>query len=170
MASIMDEFISVLEEENKAYEDLAFISRKKTETIVYARVDELMKLTEQEQEIVGSIMNLDKKRLKLREEMAGILKVPVASLTLLNMATILDKRPDEKAKILNLREKIRLTLIEVAKINKENEALLKQSLEMLEYDMNLIRSTRQAPTTANYNKNAYSTDTILPGGGFNVTQ
>ena len=50
MASIMDEFISVLEEENKAYEDLAFISRKKTETIVYARVDELMKLTEQEQE------------------------------------------------------------------------------------------------------------------------
>ena len=170
MASIMDEFISVLEEENKAYEDLSFISRKKTETIIYAKIDELMKITEQEQEIMGKILNLDKRRVKVREEMAGILKVPAKSLTLLNMATILDKRPEEKERILKLREDIRLTLIEVARINKENEMLLKQSLEMLEYDMNLIRSTRQAPTTANYDKNAASTETILPGSGFNVTQ
>ena len=115
-------------------------------------------------------MKLDRKRVKVREEMSNILKVPAESLTLLSMANMFEKRPEDKQKLLDLRERLRLTLIEVAQVNKENETLLKQSMEMLEYDMNLIRSTRVAPTTANYNKDAYSTETILPGGGFNVTR
>jgi len=102
--------------------------------------------------------------------MAKILKVPAENLTLLSMSKMFEKRPEDKKKILDLREKIRLTLVDVARINKENETLLNQSMEMLEYDINLIRSTRVAPTTANYDRYAYNTDTILPSGGFNVTQ
>ena len=170
MASIMDEFISILEQENEVYHSLAELSRKKTDCIVYAKIDELSKITEAEQAVMEQLMNLDRKRVKVREEMSNILKVPAESLTLLSMANMFEKRPEDKQKLLDLRERLRLTLIEVAQVNKENETLLKQSMEMLEYDMNLIRSTKVAPTTANYDKNAYSTETILPGGGFNVTQ
>ena len=170
MASIMDEFISILEQENEVYDSLAELSRKKTDCIVYAKIDELSKITEAEQAVMEQLMKLDRKRVKVREEMSNILKVPAESLTLLSMANMFEKRPEDKQKLLDLRERLRLTLIEVAQVNKENETLLKQSMEMLEYDMNLIRSTKVAPTTANYDKNAYSTETILPGGGFNVTQ
>ena len=170
MASIMDEFISVLEKENEVYQDLTQLSKLKTDAIVYSRVDDLNRITEAEQEVMGELMKLEKRRTAVRNEMSKILRVPAESLTLLSMAYMFEKRPEDKKKLLDLRERLRLTLIEVAKINKENEALLKQSMDLLEYDMNLIRSTRVAPTTANYNKDAYSTETILPGGGFNVTR
>lgn len=170
MASIMDEFISILEQENTVYQNLANLSKDKTQTIIYANIDELNRITEEEQAIMETLMKLEKKRVAVRDEMSKILKVPAERLTLLSMANMFEKRPDDKQKLMDLRERLRLTLIDVARINKENETLLKQSMEMLEYDMNLIRSTRVAPTTANYNKNAYSTDTILPGGGFNVRQ
>lgn len=170
MASIMEEFVSVIEAENQAYKELTNVSRSKTDAIVYARIDELTKITEKEQLIMENIMILDKKRLAIRNEMSNILKVPAESLTLLGMANMLDKRPEEKQKILDLREELRMTLIDIATINKENGTLLKQSMEMLEYDMNLVRSTRVAPRTANYNNKAYNTDAILPGSGFNVKQ
>lgn len=83
---------------------------------------------------------------------------------------MLEKRPEDKQKILDLREALRLTMIEIATVNKENESLLKQSMEMLEYDMNLVRSTKVAPRTANYDRNAYNVDSILPGNGYNVKQ
>lgn len=170
MASIMDEFLSVLEQVDATYNKLVELARSKTDAIIYSKIDELTQITEAEQEVMGDLIRLDKERLKIRGEMSKILKVPEESLTLLSMANMFEKRPQDKQKLLDLREKLRLTLIDVARINKENEELLQQSMEMLEYDMNLIRSTRMAPTTANYDRNALSTDTILPGGGFNVTQ
>jgi len=170
VASIMDEFISVLEEENSTYEKLVALSKTKTDAIIYSKIDDLTRITEAEQEVMGELMRLDKQRLKIRGEMSKILRVPEESLTLLSMANMFEKRPQDKQKLLDLREKLRLTLIEVAQVNKENESLLQQSMEMLEFDMNLIRSMKVAPTTANYDRNALSTDTILPGAGFNVTQ
>jgi len=170
VASIMDEFISILEKENKVYQKMVELSSEKTTAIIYAKIDDLNRITEAEQAQMEDLMKLEKERIRIRDEMSKILKVPAESLTLLSMANMFEKRPTDKQKLLDLRERLRLTLIDVAKVNKENEGLLKQSMEMLEYDMNLIRSTRVAPTTANYNKDAYSAETILPGGGFNVTQ
>lgn len=170
MASIMDEFISILEQENTVYQELVELSRAKTQTIIYSNLDEMNRITEAEQIVIEKLMKLEKNRVAVRGEMSKILKVPAESLTLLSMANMFEKRPEDKKKLMDLRERLRETLVDVARVNKENEALLKQSMEMLEYDMNLIRSTRVAPTTANYDKNAYSTDTILPGGGFNVRQ
>ena len=53
-------------------------------------------------------------------------------------------------------------------LSKKNETLLRQAMELLDYDMTLVKSMRQAPTTANYTKNAYSADMILPSGGFDM--
>lgn len=166
----MDEFLSILEEENAEYGKLATVSKSKTDTIIHAQIDEMMRITQEEQTIMERIMALEKRRIAVRTEMARILKVPAESLTLLSMANMFHNRPEDKQNLMDLRERMRLTMIDVASINKENETLLKQSMEMLEFDMNLLRSTKVAPTTANYDKNATSTDTILPGGGFNVTQ
>ncbi len=168
MASLLEEFVSTLEEENKGYAELAKLAVNKTQSIVKANIEELQAITEEEQRIMGRLMNLEKKRLAVRKEMATVLKVPEETLTLLSMADMFEKRPEEKEKLLDLRERLRLTLIDVAKANKENEALLKQSMDMLEFDMNLIKSMRQSPTTANYTKNAYCTYDVLPGGGFDV--
>ena len=51
-----------------------------------------------------------------------------------------------------------------------NEALLKQALELAEFDITLFKSLRQAPETANYNRNAYSTGALLGSSGFDAKQ
>ena len=168
MASLMEDFISTLEEENKGYAELAELSRSKTQTIVNADLEQLQAITDEEQKVMGRLMNLEKKRLAVRREMAKVLQQPEETLTLLKMAEMFEKKPEERQRLLDLRERLRLTLIEVAKVNKENETLLKQSMEMVEFDMNLIKSMRQSPTTANYTKNAYCTYDVLPGSGFDV--
>ena len=54
--------------------------------------------------------------------------------------------------------------------NEQNEVLLKTALEMVEFDLTLLKSMRQAPETANYNKRAYNTGDLLGGGGFDAKQ
>ena len=46
-----------------------------------------------------------------------------------------------------------------------NKGLIQDSLEMVEFEMNLIHSLRQAPVTANYNKDAYNANVRSSGRG-----
>ena len=55
-------------------------------------------------------------------------------------------------------------------MNEQNQALLNQAMEMVEFDLTLLRSMRQAPETANYDKNAYNTGELLGGSGFDAKQ
>ena len=41
---------------------------------------------------------------------------------------------------------------------------------MPKLDITLFKSMRQAPETANYDKNAYNTGTLLGGSGFDAKQ
>ena len=168
MASLMEEFISVLEQENQKYEELVGLSKLKTQTIVNADIEKLQLITEQEQMLLGHLVKMEKNRDRIRKDMSEVLNIPVDKLTLWNLAHMFEKNPQEKQKLIDLREALRLTLIEVATANQKNEVLLKQALELLDYDMTLVKSMRQAPTTANYTKNAYSADMILPIGGFDA--
>lgn len=168
MASLMEEFISVLEEENKKYEELVELSNLKTQTIVDAEIEKLQFVTEKEQALLDKLVQLERQRDRIRKDMAEVLNLPIEKLTLWNLAQMFEKKPQEKEKLIQLRETLRLTLIEVAKVNKKNETLLRQAMELLDYDMTLVKSMRQAPTTANYTKNAYSADMILPSGGFDM--
>ncbi len=42
-------------------------------------------------------------------------------------------------------------------INEQNQTLVNQAMELVEFDMALLKSMRQAPETANYNRQAYNT-------------
>ena len=79
----------------------------------------------------------------------------------------LQKEQEELAK---LRAKLKETLAEMKNINEQNQTLITQALEMVEFDMALIKSIRQAPETANYNRQAYNTGDILGSGGFDAKQ
>lgn len=41
---------------------------------------------------------------------------------------------------------------------------------MVEFDLTLLKSMRQAPETANYNKNACNTGDLLGSSGFDAKQ
>ena len=46
-------------------------------------------------------------------------------------------------------------------INDHNRELIKHSLEMVEFDLNLMKAMRQAPETNNYGRTAINDGSIL---------
>ena len=82
----------------------------------------------------------------------------------------LDGQPALQERLAAVRTELKQTMDELKRINHTNQALLRQSMELLEFDLNLFRSMRQAPETANYNKSAVNTGDLLGSRGFDAKQ
>ena len=68
----MDELLETLEKENAEYEKLVELSMKKTPVIVGADLEQLMKITDEEQNIVSNINHLDKIREDCMKQIIGL--------------------------------------------------------------------------------------------------
>ena len=60
MASLMDNLVEVLEQENAWYEKLVSLSKDKKQAIIQADIAALEGITGQEQDISSELRNLDK--------------------------------------------------------------------------------------------------------------
>lgn len=170
MASLMDNLVEVLEEENTQYEQLVELSKEKKEAIVKADVQKLEEITAQEQEISSRLRNLDVRRDSVLKDMSDVLGKDFKEMTITRLIGYLDQQPKEQARLSEIRAKILETGNQMQQWNKRNEALLNQALEMVEFDLTLFKSMRQAPETANYNKDACSTGDLLGNSGFDTKQ
>lgn len=170
MASLMEEFMDVLERENGEYERLTELSREKRQIIIDGNIPALEEITNREQEITSILKNLEKKREEVVNDMSIVLSKKPEELTVTNMIAFLNKQPKEQQKLQELKVKLRATIEEMADINTQNEVLLRHALEMAEFDLTLFKSMRQAPTTANYDRRANNTGELLGSGGFDAKQ
>ena len=170
MASLMENLLSILDRENSEYEHLIELSTAKRQIIIDGNIPGLEEITGQEQDITSNIKNLENKRREVINDMAIVLSKDAKDLTLTNMIAFLNKQPKEQEKLRGIQTRLKNTIKQMEEINRQNEELLRQALEMIEFDLNLFKSLRQAPTTANYDKNAYNTGDILSSGAFDAHQ
>lgn len=170
MASLMEDFMDILEKENGEYERLTELSIQKRQIIIDGDVPALEDMTGREQEITSNLKNLENKREQVVKDMAIVLSKDPKELTITNMIAFLNKQPEEQKKLQSIREKLKSTLTKMADINTQNEILLTQAMEMVEFDLTLFKSMRQAPTTANYDKRANNTGEVLGSRGFDAKQ
>lgn len=170
MASLMDDLVQVLESEKEQYQKLAELSKEKKQVIVKADVPALEKIVDIEQGVTNKIQNLDNRRKKIMHDMAVVLNKPEEGFTISTIISMLDSQPREQQQLENVKRELETSLEEVRKINGQNQILLNQALDMVEFDLTLFRSMRTAPETANYNKNAYNTGDILGSSGFDAKQ
>jgi len=170
VASLMEDFMSILEEENGGYQRLTELSQKKTQIIIDGDIPALEAITDQEQEITSRLKNLENKRNEVVNDMSIVLSKPAEDLTVTNMIAFLNKQPQEQSKLIDLRDRLRETLEKMAEVNSQNETLLQHAMEMAEFDLTLFRSMRQAPTTANYDSRANNTGDLLGNSGFDAKQ
>lgn len=170
MASLMDNLVEVLEEENAQYERLVDLSKDKKQALIQADIRTLEQITEQEQDVSSLLRNLDIRRDGIIKDMADVLGKDFKEMTITRLIGYLDQQPKEQERLSRIREKILATGNEMREWNKRNEVLLNQALEMAEFDLTLFKSMRQAPETANYDKNAYNTGELLGQSGFDAKQ
>ena len=171
MASLMENLIDVLDKECSEYEGLLTLSRSKTPVIVSGDLVNLQKITDEEQELVSRIANLDKTRAEVTADIANVLNKDVNTLKLANLIRMLEGRPAEQAALASAHDRLQSSARELKRVNEQNKELLDNALEMVEFEMNILQAMKAAPETANYNRGAYSAgETMGVSKGFDAKQ
>ncbi len=168
----MEELIDCLEHEVKEFEQLLAISRKKTPVIVNNKIAELEKITDEEQIIVSRITNLETRRETVTKDIAEVINKDVEELQLTTLIELMSNQPVERKHLSDIHDKLSSTVKQLRQVNENNAELIKHALEMVNFDLSIVTSMRQAPETANYSRGAMNTGSMLGGssGGFDAKQ
>lgn len=164
MASLIENLISILEQESAEYETLLGLSQKKAPVIVAGDLQQLEQITDEEQLVASRITNLDHQREAVIKDIANVTNKDVESLKLANIIEMLANRPQESKKLAEIHDKLKTVVGNMQRVNEQNRELIAHSLEMVEFDMNLLQAMKAAPETANYNKGAYSAGDVMGAG------
>ena len=157
----MENLIEVLNTECSEYEGLLKLSQEKTAFIVKGDLENIQRITDEEQNVVGILNHYDKEREEEMKDIANVINKDVEGLRIANLAQMLLNRPEEQRQLTEIGDKLRDVAFRMKKVNEQNKELLENSLEMVAFDMNLLQAMRQAPETANYNKGAYNVGTTM---------
>lgn len=161
MASLMEALIEVLEKENLEYRNLLELSMKKTPVIVSDDVKALAQITDEEQIIVSRINHLDNQRNEAVNDIASVLNKDVDKLKIVDLIRMLSARPEEQEKLAIVFDKLRENVRGVKRANEQNRELIKDALELVQFNMNVLQSMNKAPESANYNRGAYNTGDMI---------
>ena len=114
---------------------------------------------------------LEKKRTEVSNDIADVLNKDVKTLTLTRLIELLSSQEKERNALVSIHDKLSLTMKRMVELNDRNKALLEESMEMLQFEMNLVQSMRRGPETNNYGRDAYiSNNYSLPDTRFDRKQ
>lgn len=156
MASLIDELTDVLEKELECYRQLLPITESKTRIIIKNDLQALSKVTGEEQNITDDILALEKKRGQVVSNIATVINRPGVALKVSDIVKMIEKQPKERDRLARVHDQLKDIVTRLQKVNAHNKDLIEQSLELIEFNMNFIQSTRMSPGNNNYNKAAAS--------------
>lgn len=170
MASLVEELVEILEEQEKVYQRMAEYGRQKREILIKNDVPALEKLTTEEQLAADEALALSNKQVQALSDIANVLGKSDEKMTVSKLIELLNSQPVIKDRLKVAKDQLIAIANEVQSLNTQNEALINQAIELTQFDITLFKSMRQAPETANYNRSAYNTGAILGSSGFDAKQ
>jgi len=170
VASLMEELLLTMDGETEQYEKLISLNDEKKDSIIYKKLDVLEAITVQEQAIADALLELEKKRQGLMQSIAAVMGHENDQITVSWMIDNLAGQPVEQKKLITARGKLREAADNAQILNFQTQNLLRQAIEMVEFDITLLKSVKQAPQTSNYGKNAETTGDLLGNRGFDAKQ
>ena len=108
------------------------------------------------------------KVIQLLKDIANVLGRTEEKMTVTRLITLLESQPDVQKKLTEARDRLLAAADRMNHLNDQNVALIKQAIELNEFDLTLFKSLRQAPETANYDKTACNTGSLLGSSGFDA--
>lgn len=161
MAGLMEQLIGVLDTQLANYDALLALSESKRDIIINNEAEKLQKITSEENTLVGKVQKLDKSRVSIMREIGVVLNIADKNYTLTHLSELI-KGQAEYNTLIDLINGTKERLEKLKMINTQNKTLLENSLEYVDYSVNVLRSSVDA------GKRFYDTsgDEIGPGGGF----
>ena len=163
MATLIETLIQVLNEECEVFDQLLEVSANKTQAIVANDIDKLQKITDQEQDVLTVITNLENKREEATVDIATVLGKDPKNSTLKDIISYLDGQADVKNQLARVHDELLTKVKRLSEENQHNAVLVQDQLDLIDFSLNALRGMNQAPETGSYNKGAYNTgETYAP--------
>jgi flagellar biosynthesis/type III secretory pathway chaperone len=169
LASLVEELVKVLETEEKIYQTLIGYAEQKTDILIRADVPALEKLTSQEQLASDQLIVQSNQQVQLLKDVAVVLGRTDENMTVSRLIGLLGSQPEVQKQLTEARDNLIAAANRMNSLNDQNVVLIKQAIELNEFDLTLFKSMRQAPETANYDRNACNTGALLGSSGFDAT-
>lgn len=128
--------IDILTKEHGYYKDLFELSKSKKTIIVEGKVAELDKMVKLEQNMIFNIGQLERKREEEVSKLCQVLGINSTEITITDLAKVL--QPELKNKLEDIQDKLKQIFSELKTVNDINGQLIEQSLEYIDYSINLV--------------------------------
>ena len=151
MASLIEELIMVLGEEERIYSEIIPLAEKKTRIIVKNDLQSLTSITEEEHALVSRSSKLEKNRQEVIRNIGVVMNKKESELNFLSIINLIRGQEREQQELRVIHDKLKSTTGLLAMLNERNQMLIKQSLERIDFDMNLLQSMRTSPGVGQYN-------------------
>ena len=136
MKELTKELLQILQEEMKIYNELLRMSKGKTDIIVKGKVTELDAIVKMEQSFILQFGEWEAQRENVVDKIAKVLDIEPSDLT---MSALVDRFEPEQAKELRkYQHDLSWTLRELKELNDVNSKLVKNSLEFINFSLNLV--------------------------------
>ena len=168
-ASLVEELVNVLEAEKQIYTTLVGYEERKKDVLIAADVAALEEITTKEQLAGDDLIAYSNKQIQILKDIATVLGRTDGKMTVTRLISLLDTQPKVQEQLTEARDSLLNAANQMKTLSDQNAILIRQAIELNEFDMTLFKSLRQAPETANYDKSAYNTGSLLGGGGFDAT-
>ncbi len=152
MAGIIYELIEVLEEQKECYEGLLTLAKYKQDAVVDKKLDLLQEIVITEEQFVGRVNTLDKKREVLLKDISIVTGMAYKTLSITRIVEKLGEENETSQKLLEIKNNLNIIIQEIKKQNELNTVLINQSLELIDFTINAIGSTKGYTHVGSYNK------------------
>jgi hypothetical protein len=170
VASLVEELVKVLQTEEKLYHVLIDCAKEKTQILIRADVPALERLTDREQLTSDQLNAQGNQQKQLLNDIAVVLGKTSEQMTVSGLIALLDTQPKIQNRLIDARDHLIETANEMKSLNEQNVVLIQQAIELSEFDLTLFKSMRQAPETANYDRRACNTRSLLGSSAFDTTR
>lgn len=133
-----EKIIEILNKEYAYYKDLLELSNKKKAIVVEGKVSELDSIVRVEQNMIFDLGQLEKLREQELQKLCSMLGVD-GKINVSQLNSYISKQSAEK--LMELQKNLGNTISELQNVNNVNGQLIQQSLDYIEYSVNMITST-----------------------------
>ncbi len=143
MTGLIDKLILALEKDCEIYAEVLRIGEEKKQIIIDGDIEKLEKITVREQALIASLMKLEQIRDKIVSEIirqTGLKNVNVID----DILSVVDV--NQKSKLEFVKRKLNNLMVDVKDVNDSNGSLLQQSLDLIEFNVNVMTSLGETET------------------------
>lgn len=152
MAGIIYDLVNILEQQKECYEGLYTLATYKTQAIVDKEIDFLQDVVNREEEFLGRMAILEKKRELTFKDIALVTGINPKTITVTIIIQKMGEHLDVSKTLIKLRDDLLKIINKVKKENDHNKLLLEQSIEFVNFSLTAITSTKFTPMEHNYTK------------------